>query len=214
LQRILINNMILEFKEQEKLLSDYGIKRPPTFLAKEREEAVELAGKVGYPLVMKVFSTKILHRTEISGVVTGLKGEEEVREAFSRLIKIQDVEAVIVQKEISGVELFIGAKKDPTFGATLMLGTGGTMVELFNDVVFRIAPIEEKDALEMISEIKGKVLLEGFRGRPKIRKEKLVDVLVKTSELIYKEKIKELDFNPVIATDEEVFICDVKLFHD
>jgi acyl-CoA synthetase (NDP forming) len=203
--------MILDFKTTEDILNSYGLNVPQSFLVKEKEGAVEAGNKIGYPVVLKISSETILHRTEIGGVITNIKNEEELKNAFDALEKIKEKEGIIVQKEIKGAEFIVGAKEDLVFNTVIMFGTGGIMVELFSDVSFRVAPISENDAREMIEEIKGKKLLEGFRGKPIINKEKVVDVLVKTAKLAFEKKVKELDFNPVIINEEGVFICDVKI---
>ncbi len=203
--------MILNHKKREDLLSKYKLKRPKTFLVREKSEAIKKANIIGFPVVAKISSDKHLHRTELDGVVIDIQTEKELEEAFERLSEIDDINGVIIQKQVEGVEFIVGAKKDDVFGSTIMLGTGGTMVELFEDVCFRIAPIKRREALEMIGEIKGRKLLNGFRGGPKIDKTELADILVKASKLAFEEDVKELDFNPVIGNEEGVYICDVKI---
>ncbi len=203
--------MILGYKRREEILEKYGLKRPATFLVNDKEEALKRAEEIGFPVVAKISSKKQLHRTEVGGVLVGLKNKKELNEAFEKLSKIEDIEGVIIQKQIKGVELIVGAKRDEVFGPTVMLGTGGIMVELFKDVSFRIAPFEEKEALKMIEEIKGKKLLEGFRDMPIIDKNKLANILVKTSKLAVEENVKELDFNPIIGNESGLYICDVKI---
>ena len=203
--------MILGYKRREEILEKYGLKRPATFLVNDKEEALKRAEEIGFPVVAKISSKKQLHRTEVGGVLVGLKNKKELNEAFEKLSKIEDIEGVIIQKQIKGVELIVGAKRDEVFGPTVMFGTGGIMVELFKDVSFRIAPFEEKEALKMIEEIKGKKLLEGFRDMPIIDKNKLANILVKTSKLAVEENVKELDFNPIIGNESGLYICDVKI---
>ncbi len=203
--------MIPEFKRREEILEKYGLRRPDTFLVTKSDEAIEKAKEIGFPVVAKISSRKHLHRTEVDGVSVDIKTEEELREEFSKLSKIEDIEGVIIQKQIKGVELIVGVNNDEIFGPTVMLGTGGIMVELFEDVSFRIAPFEKREALKMIEEIKGKKMLEGFRGGPKIDKDELAEMLVKTSNLALKEEVKELDFNPIIGNEDGLYICDVKI---
>ncbi len=203
--------MILGYKKREELLEKHGLKRPETFLVQSKKEAVEKGKSMGFPVVAKISSDKHLHRTELGGVIVDIKNEEELGEAFEKLSGIEDIEGIIIQKQIDGVELIVGAKKDPSFGPVVMLGTGGIMVEIFKDVSFRVAPFKVDKAKEMIEEIKGKKLLDGFRGGPEVDKEKLVDLLVKTSRLAFEEEVRELDFNPVIANERDVYICDVKI---
>ncbi len=203
--------MILGYKKREELLKKYNLKRPPTELSLNPKQAVEVAKRIGFPVVAKISSDKHLHRTEVDGVIVGIENEEELGEAVEKLFRIEDIEGIIIQKQINGREFIIGSKNDQVFGPTIMLGTGGIMVELFKDVSFRIAPIDKNEALKMIEEIKGKKLLEGFRGGPKIKKDELADLLVKASRLSFEENVKELDFNPVIGNDHGLYICDVKI---
>ncbi len=203
--------MILNYKKREELLKKYDLPRPPTKLVKNKREAISKANSMGYPVVAKISSDKHLHRTEMEGVIVGIKSDKELTEAFKRLIQVEDVEGVIIQKQINGVEFIVGAKNDPGFGPVVMFGTGGTLVELFKDVTFRVAPIDKKEAKKMIEEIKGKKLLEGFRSYEPMNKDELAEILAKTSRLAFEEKIEELDFNPVIANEKEILICDVKI---
>ncbi len=203
--------MILDYKEQDKILKKYGLKVPDTCFVENKTQASSSASKIGFPVVMKISSKKHFHRTEVGGVLKNIKSKEEAQIAFTSLSKIEDTQGVLVQKQVEGVEFIVGVKKDPLFGGVIMLGTGGTMVEVFNDVTFRVLPIKKGDALKMIEEIKGKKLLEGFRGLEKIDKSKLADILVKVSSLADKEDYQEIDLNPVILNDKKAFVCDVKI---
>ena len=203
--------MILNHKKRENLLSKYNLKRPKTFLVREKSEAIKKANIIGFPVVAKISSDTHLHRTELGGVVVNIENQQELEDAFQELSEIDDINGVIIQKQVGGVEFIVGSKRDQVFGSTIMLGTGGTMVELFEDVSFRVAPIQKEDAFEMIDEIKGKKLLDGFRGGPKIDKTELADILVKASQLAFEEDVQELDFNPVIGNEDGVYICDVKI---
>ncbi len=203
--------MILNYKKRENLLSKYNLKRPETFLVASKEDAQVKAKEIGFPVVAKISSDKHLHRTELGGVFVDIENKKELEEAFEKLMEIEGTEGIIIQKQVEGVEFIVGSKMDDVFGPTIMFGTGGVLVEVFEDVSFRVAPITERDAFEMINEVKGRKLLEGFRGGPKIPKKKLVDLLVKTSKLVYKERVKELDFNPVIGNENGLYICDVKI---
>jgi len=203
--------MILNHKKRENLLSKHNLKRPKTFLVKSKKEALKKADIIGFPVVAKISSKEHLHRTELGGVFVDINSKKRLEEVFDELSEIDGVEGVIIQKQIEGIEFIVGAKKDDVFGSTIMLGTGGTMVELFEDVSFRVAPIKKEDAFEMMDEIKGKKLLDGFRGGPEISKEELADLLVKASKLAFEEDIEELDFNPVIGNKDGLYICDVKI---
>ncbi len=203
--------MILGYQEQKEVLEKYNLETPDSFFIEKKEQLSLAIEKIGYPLVMKISSKKHLHRTEVGGVFKDIKSEKEAEEAFDSLSEISEIDGVVVEEQIKGVEFIVGVKDDPSFGKVLMLGSGGVMVEVFNDVSFRVLPIEKEDATEMINEIKGRKLLEGFRGNKAVDKKILNDFLISVSLLAEKEEFKEIDFNPVIVNNKGSFICDVKI---
>ncbi len=163
------------------------------------------------PLVLKIISSKFSHKTEVKGVRI-VNSEEELEKNFDELMKIKGTKAVLVQEFVKGIELIIGIKKDPSFGHAIMFGVGGVMVELLKDVSFRICPITNKDAEEMIDDLKAKDLLTGFRGSKSVNLNLLKRILVKVSNIPLKNKnIKELDINPLIINDKHAFVVDARL---
>ncbi len=203
--------MLLSFKEGEEILKKYQIPLVRSFLVNKKEELPQIIEEIGFPLVMKIDSGEIFHRTEKGGVITGIKSEKEALEGLERLLSIEKVQGVIVQKEVSGVEIVIGGKRDSVFGPVVMVGLGGILVELLKETVFRLAPLEEAEALDMIEEMRGNEILDGFRGKERVERKDLANLLYKTSLLIKEEEdIKELDFNPVIA-GKEILVCDLKI---
>jgi len=146
---------LLGFQETKNLLLQYKIPICQTEIVKSEKEAATRAKKIGYPVVLKIFSPKILHRSAIGGVKVGIKNEPEFKKAYSTLSRIKGVEGILVQKMILGREVALGIKRDPQFGPVLMFGLGGIFVEVLKDVSFRVCPISEKEALEMIKGIKG-----------------------------------------------------------
>ncbi|MDA3814758.1 MAG: acetate--CoA ligase family protein [Patescibacteria group bacterium] len=203
--------MILGYQEQKEILEKYNLKTPTSFFIENKEQVSLAVEKIGYPLVMKISSRKHLHRTEVGGVVKDIKSKEEAEEAFITLSKVGDIDGIIAEEQIKGVEFIVGIKNDSSFGKGLMLGSGGVMVEVFNDVSFRVLPIKSEDATEMINEIKGRKFLEGFRGNEEVDKKIIVDFLVSVSFLAEEEKCAEVDFNPVIINNKGAFVCDVKI---
>jgi acetyl-CoA synthetase (ADP-forming) len=200
----------LEFKKTEQLLSKYGIPLCPGRLVSERGEALAFAEKAGYPLVLKVSSSLVIHKTDLGLVKTGINNKEELTEVWAELAakKIKK-EGILVQKQLSGVETVIGMKRDSQFGPVLMFGLGGIFVELLKDVSFRIAPLKKKDAREMIKEIEGHKALLGFRSQKPVDLEKLTGILLSLSKLSLQEKyIKEVDLNPVIANERGAWVTD------
>ncbi len=203
--------MLLDFNSQEKILAKHKLKTPSTLLINKKSDLFSFIDKINYPVVLKIFSTKHLHRTEVDGVVKNIYNKKQAEEAFVRLTKIKNIDGVIVQKQIDGFEFVIGIKDDEVFGKTIMFGTGGTMIELFNDVSFRLLPISKKDGNEMIEEIKGSKLLSGFRGKDKIDKKIVIETLLNVSNFAVDNNFKEVDFNPVIINKKGCFFCDAKI---
>ncbi len=198
--------------EAKEIIREYGIETTPYGIAKSPEEAVEIARKIGYPVVMKIVSPDIIHKSDVGGVVLNVKSDEEVKSAFERIInnvrmKVPNARiwGVIVEKQAPKpiAEVIIGAKKDPQFGHVVMFGLGGVFVEVLKDVSFRVAPLSERDAYDMISEIKGYKLLTGFRGMPPADIEALVKAILSVSKLVQDfENIAELDLNPIFVYEK------------
>jgi len=208
--------------DAEELLCCYGFHVLPTGLAKTEEEAAAIAGEIGFPVALKIISPQIMHKTEARAVKTGLDTPKEVRQAFRSVIKNAkryDPKAVIdgalVQKMAEpGEEIILGMKRYPIFGPLLMFGLGGIFVELFKDVVFRIAPIDRNNANQMIKGIRGLPILEGFRGRPKTDIETLQRLLVSLSDMVLNHpEIKEMDINPLFVHEEGkgATVADVRI---
>jgi acetyl-CoA synthetase (ADP-forming) len=189
-------------------------------LAKSEEEAVGFAEKTGFPVVLKIVSPDILHKSDAGGVKVNLKNTEEVRSAYGKILEnakkynaTARVVGVLVQEMApQSTEVIVGAIKDPQFGQTLMFGLGGIFVELLKDVTFRVAPITREDAEEMIREVKAYPLLRGYRNTPAADVNAIVDVLLNTSRLVmdYPE-IKELDLNPVMAYEKGAKTVDARI---
>jgi len=203
--------------EAKMILRKMGIIVPPSTLVETKEEAIEAASKFGYPVVMKLMSVEVIHKTEYGAVVINLQSEEEVKSTFDDFMNrfsSVDVAGILVEKMVDkGLELIIGTNTDPTFGPVILFGVGGVMVEAIKDVVFRLCPTTQPQALQAIEEIKARVLLDGFRGMPKVNKEELSNLIVKLSELAweYKEYIAEMDINPIIANEDGLFPVDARI---
>src|SRR6185437_5478296 len=173
--------VITEEKAKDILIS-YDIKVPRFALVKEIENAVKEAKSIGYPLVAKIVSPQILHKTDVGGVKIDLKKEEDVRAAFNdmekRLSTEYNVKGVLLEQMVpKGVEMIVGLQNDSQFGPVLMVGLGGIFTELFKDVSFRVLPITKEDAMEMIEELQGKMLLKGYRGSQPINLDMLSNAL-------------------------------------
>ena len=206
--------------EAKRLCALYGLPVTRFEVAKSEDEAVEAARRIGFPIVLKVISPQVLHKSDVGGVILNLRDEEGDREAYRRIhynvqAKVPGavIEGTIVQEMApSSTEVIVGAIKDPTFGPTIMFGLGGIFVEILRDVSFRLVPIERVDAEEMIGEIKAYKILEGARGMPKADKEALIEILLKTSEMLMDiPEIKELDLNPIMVYEKGAKIVDARV---
>lgn len=194
--------------EARDILEAYGIRIPASKLATSADEAVEIAEGIGYPLVMKIASPDILHKTDIGGVKLGLADATDVRDAFDLLVYratryMPDAEiwGCLVQEMVrGGKEVIVGMNCDPQFGPLMMFGLGGIYVEALKDVAFRIAPFSRQEAQEMIAEIRAYSLLKGVRGERPSDTEAIVDTLLRLSQLVTDfPEIMEMDINPLIV---------------
>jgi len=211
--------ILTEF-ESKKILKQVGIPVVEARLAKNQKEAVSLSQKVGFPVVLKIISPEVIHKTDSGGVKLGLKSVSEVRKAYNEIlesIRRQFPSAIIhgvsVQKMARpGTEVIIGTSKDAQFGPVIMFGLGGIFVEMLKDVSFRIIPVARRDAQEMIQEIKAYPLLQGYRGKEPASIPVLIDMILKISNLINKNpQIKELELNPVFAYKDRAVAVDARI---
>ena len=209
---------VITEESAKEILSEYEIKVPRYALVTDVNESIKKANELGFPLVAKIVSPQILHKTDVGGIRVGLSSEEEVRQTFTdlyaRLSKEYEVKGVLLEKMVpKGIELIVGLQNDSQFGPVIMVGLGGIYTEIFKDVVFRILPITDADATTMIEDLRGKQILKGFRGADPINIEMLSDALVKIGKLgtdmaSYYESI---DFNPVIAYPNDYYVVDAKI---
>ncbi len=206
--------------ESKELLRAYNIPVSVTKVAKTASEAVKIAEEVGYPVVLKVLSPKIIHKSDIQGVQVNLRNKGEVLQAFKRIM--ENAKLKVAEKEIWGVtvqkyylkgrEAIVGVINDPQFGPTLMFGLGGIFVEIYRDVSFRVLPVTSEDIEEMIKEVKGYKILEGYRGEKPIDFSLLKDLLFKVSEMALNiPLIKEMDLNPVALYENLVVVLDARV---
>lgn len=200
--------------EDFKLLEDYGYKLLPYGLAKSKNEALAIAKKIEYPVVLKIVSPEITHKTDVGGVKVNLKTEAALQLAYDEIsenIKGKPLDGILVQKMArKGVELIVGGKKDEQFGHMIVVGLGGIYVEIFRDVTARICPITEEDIDEMLLELKSHPLLTGARGKKPVNIHALKQLLLRTCKFLNKEDIKEMDLNPIVFDDRGCDIVDVR----
>jgi acyl-CoA synthetase (NDP forming) len=207
---------MLGWKESQKIAKQYRLPVSKAVLVKKEEDAVKAAKKL-FPVALKIVSKDIIHKSDVGGVAVGLSCEADIRKAFREIIRSvkkkrpqAKIDGVLVQKMASGIELIVGAKIDEQFGPVVMFGAGGVMVEVMNDVAFRVAPISAKEAEKMVRETMIYKILAGSRGK-KYNTKGVADTILKASKIITSKKIKELDFNPVIANQETAEIVDLRL---
>jgi acyl-CoA synthetase (NDP forming) len=206
--------------ESKQILKEAGIATTEIRLAKSKEEAISLSRDIGFPVVLKVVSPDVLHKSDAGGVKLNLNGEQEVAKAFDDIVSsikehepTAKIEGVSVQNMArQGTEVIIGMSKDPQFGPVLMFGLGGILVEVLKDVSFRIVPLARRDAKEMIKELKGYPILEGYRGQEPANTEVLENLLLKVSDFVEgRPEIKEMDINPIFAYSDGALAVDARI---
>ena len=203
-----------------RVLEQYNIPYPEHGLARSPEEAARIAGELGYPVVLKVVSPDVVHKSDAAGVVVGIEEAKEVHSAYERILEgVQAavpkarIEGVLVCKQApNGLEVIVGGLDDATFGPTVMFGLGGIFAEALEDVSFRIAPLERGDAEEMVKEIQGYPLLTGARGQASYDLDATTDLLLSVSRLLMDHhEIKELDLNPVRLYHKGLLVLDARM---
>ena len=206
--------------ESKQILKEAGIDTTEIMLATTKEEAVSRSKELGFPVALKIVSPDVLHKTDVGGVKLSLKNEKDVGKAFDEIISsikkhepTANIQGVSVQHMARpGTEVIIGMSKDPQFGPVLMFGLGGILVEVLKDVSFRIVPLTRRDAGEMIREIKGYPVLEGYRGQEPANIAVLEDMLLKVSDFVEnRPEIKELDINPIFAYSDGAVAVDARV---
>ncbi len=195
--------------EARAILQAYGLKTPKSIVTANPQEAIEIASQIGYPVVLKIASPDILHKTDIGGVKVGIRNSEELRDAFE--LMVYRAERYVPEAQIwgcqvqemappGGLEILVGMNRDPQFGPLVTFGLGGIYVEVLKDVTFRIAPFTVRDAEMMLREIRTRALLDGVRGQPPVDKKAIVDTLLRIGQLVQEfPEITELDINPLIV---------------
>jgi acyl-CoA synthetase (NDP forming) len=211
---------VLTEVESKQLVSEAGIPVVETKLAQTKAEAISISKKMRFPVVLKIMSPDIIHKSDIGGVKLGLANATQVGKAYTEIMaaakkanKKADIHGISVQKMARpGVEVIMGMSKDAQFGPVLMFGLGGVFVEVLKDVAFRIVPLNRRDASQMIREIKGYPLLEGYRGQEPANITALEDLLLKLSDFVDKNpKIKEMDLNPIFAYKDGALAVDARV---
>jgi len=197
--------------ESKQVLSSYGIPVTREVLVNDLQRLKAAASEIGYPLVLKGCSSDIAHKTEKGLIRVDIRNEEEARSAFEEIMGHMSASgAVLVQEMIKGQrELVIGLTRDPQFGPCIMFGLGGIFTEILKDISFRVAPLEKRDALEMMHDIKGRKILEAVRGMEAADLDMFSDILIKVGQIgLENEAVKEIDINPVIISGSKPVAVD------
>ena len=206
--------------EAAAMLADAGIDYVAHGLATTAAGAAEVAAGLGWPVVLKVVSPDIVHKSDAGGVVTGLAGEDEVARAFEALMsRLRErlpearLEGALVCRQVThGVEMIVGAVRDATFGPTVMVGAGGVFAEALGDVAFRVAPLHPDDAQDMLRELRAYKVLTGWRGMPPVDLEALAGTAVKLGDLMRaRPEVAEVDLNPVLASEDGCVALDARI---
>ena len=206
--------------EAKELLKQAGIDVVDTQLAASKEAALSISQQIGFPVVLKIVSTEVLHKTDAGGVKLGLETAAQVEAAYDDIMKSikkefpdARIQGVSVQKMARpGIEVIIGISTDTQFGPVLMFGLGGILVEVLKDISFRIVPLARRDVREMIREIKGYPLLEGYRGQEPVDVDNLEELILKVSSFVEQHpEIEELDLNPVFAYSDGAVAVDARV---
>jgi acetate---CoA ligase (ADP-forming) subunit beta len=205
------NSLVIPESYSKQIFENIGMRIPKQGLAKSEKEAIYLAQEIGFPVVLKVHSFEITHKSDAKGVLVDLKTPSEVKEGFREIVKNArdylgndtEIQVCVQQMIESGTEIIIGMKRDEVFGPTILFGLGGVWVEVMKDVSIRVAPLTERDVDEMILEIKGKRLLEEFRGAKARDRQALKSLLFQVERLALEfPEISEVDLNPVFLHEE------------
>ncbi|OQY53034.1 MAG: acetyl-CoA synthetase [Desulfobacteraceae bacterium 4572_89] len=199
--------------DAKKILSDQGFDIPGFVLTDSLETARNFLNKSAGPVVAKAVSKKILHKTEFQAVVTGIMEAKTLEKQMERLKILDGCENILVEEMVSGLEIIIGAKNDFQFGPVVVLGIGGTLVELYNDTAIRMAPLKFADVYSMVDSLKAGQVFTGYRGKSGVNMEVLADLIVKFSHFIMdlESDFESIDLNPVICTQDKCVIADARI---
>lgn len=209
----------MDFLQSKNLLKNYNIRVADSEICHTRNHAAEVARRYGFPVVMKVISPDIVHKTDVGGVKVNVMSSDAVLKAYDEIeknvrkhMRTARIDGILVQKQAEGREIIIGGKRDPQFGPVVLFGLGGIYVEVFGDVSMRVAPVDKREAEKMVREIKGYPILKGERGQKPVNFEDLHAMIARVSNLMMNEEdIKEMDLNPCFSNERDCTAADVRL---
>ncbi len=209
-------------KRSKALLRRYRIPFCESKVCSTQGELLSFANRVGYPVVLKIESEAVVHKSDAGGVIAGIMDSRALIDAKQKITKnvsekfqkISDFR-FLVQKQVKGKEVIIGMNRDPQFGPVIMAGLGGIFVEVLKDVSFRIAPLKKSDAKAMLAELRSYKILTGVRGETSVDIDSLVDIILKISKMSVREDaITEMDFNPVMVDEKKAYVVDARIMGD
>lgn len=199
--------------QAKEILRLFGLDVTRFLWTESLEEAIGFAAQIGYPVVAKVVSPEVIHKSDVSGVVLGVSGGKQLGEAFEQMSSIRGFQGIIVEETIRGTELIAGMKMDRQFGPIIMFGVGGTAVEIYKDVAIRMAPLREQDVESMLVSLKAHSLIEGYRGSDALNVEALKAMLLAFSSLVmeFEDNVESIDLNPLICNAARCVITDARI---
>lgn len=199
--------------EAKRLLSITGIDVPRFKWTDQIDDAIQFANDIGYPVVAKVVSPDVLHKSDQEGVAVGIESDAKLKKIFKRFCAIEGFAGVLVEEMLSGIELIIGAKIDFQFGPVILVGIGGTGVEIYQDVSIRMAPLKETDIESMLKGLKGHQYLTGYRGAAPVNRKKLTRLIMAFSALTMalEDRIESIDLNPVMCSNKSCIVADARI---
>ncbi|MDI6795517.1 MAG: acetate--CoA ligase family protein [Desulfatibacillaceae bacterium] len=199
--------------EAKAILKIAGVPLPSSAFAATRQQAMEKAAQIGFPVAAKVVSVKIVHKSDVGGVAINIKDKKALEDVWERFEKLEAFEGMVIDAMTPGLELFLGARDDEQFGPVVILGLGGTAVEIYQDIAIRMAPLEKDDVLSMIRELKGAQLITGYRGKPSVNLDALAKAVTAFSRLAMDMAgaFSSMDINPLMATPDGCAAVDARI---
>ena len=199
--------------EAKRLLSLAGINVPKFSWAKTSREAVAAGESIQYPLVAKIVSPEIIHKSDAGGVAVGIENEAQLTDVFTRYSHFAGFAGVLIEEMVSGFELIVGAKIDYQFGPVVLFGIGGTAVEVYQDTAIRMAPLSAADTRSMVNSLRGSKLLKGYRGADPVNVAQLSELMINFSRLVMdlEDRIESIDLNPVKCTGDQCIVADARI---
>lgn len=195
------------------LLAEAGIPVPGYKVADSLPEACRAADFLGYPVVAKIISPEVIHKSDSGGVAVGIRDNRELETVFENFRNMPGFQGILVEEMVRGVELIVGAQYDFQFGPVILVGIGGTGVEIYQDTAMRMAPLNDQDVVSMIGCLKGGKLLSGFRGTPPVDQQQLIRLLLRFSDLVMtlEDKAASIDLNPVMCSANGCIVADARI---